>query len=428
MSQITTRLRELYDGDTNRAHRFRYGLLAFDLATILFVVVSSFWPLTTHRHGHRRRDRRCWCCCDFSARLSISEQRAREFLRPSTWADIAAHRRVPGAGPRRTGRGSCASSARCGCCAPTDSSSGFARDSAFFRRNEEVIVAVTNLSVFVFVMTGIVYATQHQSNPAIRHYVDALYFTVTSLTTTGYGDITLPGTTGRVISVVVMICGVTLFLRLAQVLFRPNKVRFAVSRLRAPEARTGCRSLQGVRDTAEHSRRRLLASRTVMCPAGYLTREADQAPEQPRRGTFHEPLPERARSLPAARRVASARDALIEIAPLSLTRPRPEDPDPPLSRMRPCFTRSLYAEPLRPQTLLAPRRSTLQEPSKRDTSACATPIQAKLATVTRNAPPRGCCSRDRQALFIAHLPAALRHMLSDEFSRQARLATHRTRP
>jgi voltage-gated potassium channel len=49
---------------------------------------------------------------------------------------------------------------------------------------------------------------------------------VTSLTTTGYGDITLPGPTGRLISVAVMIFGVTLFLRLAQVLFRPPKIRF----------------------------------------------------------------------------------------------------------------------------------------------------------------------------------------------------------
>ena len=37
---------------------------------------------------------------------------------------------------------------------------------------------------------------------------------------------TLQGTGGRLISVVVMICGVTLFLRLSQVLFRPYKVRF----------------------------------------------------------------------------------------------------------------------------------------------------------------------------------------------------------
>ena len=99
------------------------------------------------------------------------------------------------------------------------------RDSRFFCNNEEVMIAVANLCVFIFVMTGLVYATQHW-NPAIGNYADALYFTVTALTTTGFGDITLPGTTGRMISVVIMIFGVTLFLRLAQVLFRPNKVRF----------------------------------------------------------------------------------------------------------------------------------------------------------------------------------------------------------
>ncbi len=80
--------------------------------------------------------------------------------------------------------------------------------------------------VFVFTMTGIVYATQHNTNPAIQTPIDALYFTVTSLTTTGYGDITLPGPTGLLLSVFVMICGVTLFFRLAQVVFRPYKVRF----------------------------------------------------------------------------------------------------------------------------------------------------------------------------------------------------------
>jgi voltage-gated potassium channel len=83
-----------------------------------------------------------------------------------------------------------------------------------------------HLLVFIFVMTGVVYESQHAKNPLIANYVDALYFTVTTLTTTGFGDITLSGTWGRLISVVVMIAGVTLFLRLAQVLFRPHKVRF----------------------------------------------------------------------------------------------------------------------------------------------------------------------------------------------------------
>ena len=68
-----------------------------------------------------------------------------------------------------------------------------------------------HLAVFLFVMTAIVYETQHWTNPQIKNYVDALYFTVTVLTTTGFGDITLQGTMGRLISVLIMIFGVTLF-------------------------------------------------------------------------------------------------------------------------------------------------------------------------------------------------------------------------
>jgi Ion channel len=68
--------------------------------------------------------------------------------------------------------------------------------------------------------------TQQARNDQIKNYVDALYFTITALTTTGFGDITLPGTLGRIISVVIMVCGVTLFLKLARALFQPRKVRF----------------------------------------------------------------------------------------------------------------------------------------------------------------------------------------------------------
>jgi voltage-gated potassium channel len=75
-------------------------------------------------------------------------------------------------------------------------------------------------------MTGLIFATQHLVNDQIRNYADALYFTVTALTTTGFGDITLQGTSGRLLSVLVMIVGVTLFLRLVQVMLRPNKVRY----------------------------------------------------------------------------------------------------------------------------------------------------------------------------------------------------------
>ncbi|WP_270935840.1 potassium channel family protein [Falsiroseomonas oryzae] len=99
-------------------------------------------------------------------------------------------------------------------------------DLPLFRRNQDAFVAAADLLVFIVVMTGIVHATQQATNPHIANFADALYFTVTALTTTGFGDITLPGTSGRLISVVIMLAGVTLFLRLAQALFRPNKVRF----------------------------------------------------------------------------------------------------------------------------------------------------------------------------------------------------------
>src|SRR5262249_31994284 len=161
---------------------------------------------------------------DFGARLFISRTPLRDFGRLSTWTDIVAI--VSFLAPLAGEAG------------------GFLRvlrtlrllrdyqmlarlrsDFGFFRRKEEGIFAVTNLGVFIFIMTAIVYETQKLRNPQIHNYADALYFTVTALTTTGFGDITLPGTTGRMITVVIMIFGVTLFFNLAKALIAPSKVR-----------------------------------------------------------------------------------------------------------------------------------------------------------------------------------------------------------
>jgi voltage-gated potassium channel len=95
----------------------------------------------------------------------------------------------------------------------------------FFARNEEIIGSVLNLLVFIFIVTSLVYVLQ-QGNPEIANYVDALYFTVTTLTTTGFGDITLHGSVGRMLAIVIMVVGVALFLRLVQTIFRPEKVRY----------------------------------------------------------------------------------------------------------------------------------------------------------------------------------------------------------
>jgi voltage-gated potassium channel len=222
--QTRARLKRLYEGRTRRAHRFHYGLLIFDLVTLVFVVATSFIErnlaieIADIAFG-------LVILADFCARLIISDKPMREFLHPVTWADLAAivSFLAPLAGE----------------------AVGFLRvlrtlrllhsyqllrrlraDFPYFREHEDVTIAVANFAVFLFVMTGLVYETQHVRNPSIHNYADALYFTVTALTTTGFGDITLPGTMGRLLSVVIMIFGVTLFFQLARAVLQPAKVRF----------------------------------------------------------------------------------------------------------------------------------------------------------------------------------------------------------
>ncbi len=91
------------------------------------------------------------------------------------------------------------------------------------RRNEEVILASLNLAIFVFIISSVIYVTQSEINPKIEDFVDALYFTVSTLSTTGFGDITLLGSTsGELLSIAMMFVGITLFFRLAQAAFRPG--------------------------------------------------------------------------------------------------------------------------------------------------------------------------------------------------------------
>ena len=94
-------------------------------------------------------------------------------------------------------------------------------------RNEEVIRAALDLAVFVLIASSLVYVTQRGANEKIADFLDALYFTVAALSTTGFGDVTLIGSTsGKLLSVAMMTIGITLFFRLAQAVFRPGgKVR-----------------------------------------------------------------------------------------------------------------------------------------------------------------------------------------------------------
>jgi len=217
-------LNELYNGKTKKSVYFRLGLVAFDVITISFFIVTSMVEISP------------WILAidfiiafflslDFISRLLIAKNRLNYFIQPITILDLIVILAL---------------------LAPTVIENlAFLRvfralrlvrsyrllrelrhQFKFFARNEEVIQSVLNLFVFIFVVSALVYVFQHEENPNITNYTDAMYFTVSTLTTTGFGDITLQGSMGRLLSIIIMVLGVALFLKLVQSVFRPAKVPF----------------------------------------------------------------------------------------------------------------------------------------------------------------------------------------------------------
>jgi len=79
--------------------------------------------------------------------------------------------------------------------------------------------------VFVFFTTSFVFTFFEEDGSGPDTYTDALYFTVATLTTTGYGDIAPTSPAGKLATVVIMIVGVSLFVRLARAIVMPSKMR-----------------------------------------------------------------------------------------------------------------------------------------------------------------------------------------------------------
>ncbi|MES2666485.1 MAG: ion channel [Pseudomonadota bacterium] len=214
-------LRALYESDSPRAVRFRYVLLAFDLVTITFLIATSFLTRGVHTETLDLVIGLVYLA-DVLARLWISRTPLRDLVHPYGLADIAvvASLLAPVLGE---GLAFLRVARIFRLLHSTPTRRQLRRDFASFRRFETTIVAGINLALFVFLMTALVYETQSGRNDKIVNYVDALYFTVTTLTTTGYGDITMTGTAGKLIAVAIMVFGISLFLRLVQVTLRPAK-------------------------------------------------------------------------------------------------------------------------------------------------------------------------------------------------------------
>jgi len=221
---LRERLKRLYYGDDEVARYFRWSLLVFDLITVLFFVVSSAVEPTLLLYVIDYAIALV-LMLDFAARSMVANRPWHFMMRFTSIVDLVVIVSL---------------------LAPA-----FIENLAFlrivrmlrlmrsyhvvrelreiwpwFKRNDEIIESAINLVVFVFLVTAVVFVLEGDRNPNINHYLDALYFTVTTLTTTGFGDITMTDTTGRVLAVLIMVVGVGLFLRLIQTIFRPNKVAF----------------------------------------------------------------------------------------------------------------------------------------------------------------------------------------------------------
>jgi voltage-gated potassium channel len=97
--------------------------------------------------------------------------------------------------------------------------------SRWLHYNSFIVSKVVNLIVFVFIVTAFVYVDQYGKNEDINSYLDALYFTLSTLTTTGFGDITMIGVPGRWLSIIMMVLGVSLFLQLIRAIAIGDKLR-----------------------------------------------------------------------------------------------------------------------------------------------------------------------------------------------------------
>ena len=213
-------LHELYHGQSKPAVRFQSAWLIFDALIIAFFMVS---PFVERGHAFLIVDYAIALVLllDLVARGWAYGSFRRWLMRPIVWADIAVLVSL---------------------IVPVYAANlGFLRilrayslinGTSFWRvaarswmRYSETIKAIANLIVFIFMMTALVHTFFAGRVPEIRSYMDSLYFTATSLTTTGFGDIVLPGFWGRAVSVLIMFGGVTLFFRLIQVAMRMQKVR-----------------------------------------------------------------------------------------------------------------------------------------------------------------------------------------------------------
>ena len=203
-------IRRFYEGEGRGPRAFQAGLIIFDVVIIAYFVLTANADMGATLLSVDLSIGAV-VLADLAARFSIAERRAAFMLSLTTIADIVVLLSL--LAPVLTG-----------------ANLGFLRALRMLRLarsfhmaerldealrgslvNSRIMVAAANLAAFIFVVTSMVWVLERQKNDDIATYVDALYFTITTLTTTGYGDITLTDRTGRFFTIVIMVFGVGFF-------------------------------------------------------------------------------------------------------------------------------------------------------------------------------------------------------------------------
>lgn len=224
METLHRNIRLLYTGRSQGSRRFRYALVAFDTLTIFYFILSVSWQQTALLSAVDTA-LGVLILADLLVRLWISDDRRRECLKLYTIADLLVVASLLLA-PMFTDDLAFLRILRGLRLIHSYHLLGdLRRESRFFRLHEDAILAAVNLFVFVFVMASLVYVVAFDASAGPGAYVDALYFTVSTLTTTGFGDITLTTPGGKLLTVFIMVVGVGLFIQLARAIFQPSKVR-----------------------------------------------------------------------------------------------------------------------------------------------------------------------------------------------------------
>lgn len=221
-SRMIRHLRSLYQGQHKAALRFQLVMAVVDLAIILFFLAQ---PYLRDKASYLLLDYAfaLWIVADLVAQYLIARDRRRLLLSPLIYVDLAILATL--IWPNALVSFAFLRAMRLWAVARRPILKAALRHFGLTGWID-VIRATVNMVVFLFTASAFVYTFFFQQRESGNGFVDALYFTVTTMTTTGFGDITLPGTAGKLTSIVMMIVGISLFVRLAQALVRPFKVTF----------------------------------------------------------------------------------------------------------------------------------------------------------------------------------------------------------